>query len=240
MSLKPKNAPQPSLDQDSGDFHCSAEQAHLWLRGLISMAWVDGDFDDHEQQLITELIRSEWPDEANRELTPISAAELGRLLEPEHAEDFLRTAVMTAVADGVYTAAEDQLLHEFAQALNLEIAALDALRSTLSDPGPDIAPVPRPFAEVSGRAAPVDPLHPLREWMDGIDIKNRKVAHFLCRLIPAQCPFERDVVVFGRKVVHIPAMCKLNPLYDQVVGLRFRALSYLADQCGEDVTPYVQ
>jgi Mo-dependent nitrogenase C-terminus len=24
-----------------------------------------------------------------------------------------------------------------------------------------------------------------------------------------------------------------------MVGLRFRALSYLADDCGEDVTPYI-
>jgi hypothetical protein len=45
------------------------------------------------------------------------------------------------------------------------------------------------------------------------------------------------VVLFKKKLVHIPAMCKLNPLYDQLVGLRFRALSYLADECGEDVTP---
>ncbi|MEN9203828.1 MAG: Mo-dependent nitrogenase C-terminal domain-containing protein, partial [Thermostichus sp. DG02_1_bins_55] len=30
-----------------------------------------------------------------------------------------------------------------------------------------------------------------------------------------------------------------NPLYDQVVSLRFRALSFLAEQ-GEDVTPYLQ
>jgi hypothetical protein len=33
-------------------------------------------------------------------------------------------------------------------------------------------------------------------------------------------------------------LCKLNPLYEQLVGLRFRALSYLADDCGEDVSQY--
>jgi len=33
-------------------------------------------------------------------------------------------------------------------------------------------------------------------------------------------------------------MCKLNPLYEEVVALRFRALCYLADECGEDVTCY--
>jgi hypothetical protein len=36
-------------------------------------------------------------------------------------------------------------------------------------------------------------------------------------------PLRRDVVLFGRKVLHIPPMCKLNPLYDQVVALRCRA-----------------
>jgi hypothetical protein len=57
-------------------------------------------------------------------------------------------------------------------------------------------------------------------------------------MIPAQCPFERDVKLFGHKIVHIPPLCKLNPIYEQLVGLRFRALSYLADDCGEDVSPY--
>jgi hypothetical protein len=42
----------------------------------------------------------------------------------------------------------------------------------------------------------------------------------------------------GRKLFHIPPLCKLNPLYEEVVSLRFRALCYLADECGEDVTPY--
>ncbi|MBW4645393.1 MAG: Mo-dependent nitrogenase C-terminal domain-containing protein [Goleter apudmare HA4340-LM2] len=83
-----------------------------------------------------------------------------------------------------------------------------------------------------------DPLHPVREWLEGIEIHNHKLAHFLCKAIPAQCPFERDITLFGRKLFHIPPMCKLNPFYEQVVGLRFKALCYLADQCGEDVTVY--
>jgi len=83
-----------------------------------------------------------------------------------------------------------------------------------------------------------DLLHPVREWMESREINNPKLAHFLCKLIPAQCPFERDIKVFGRKLFHIPPMCKLNPLYEQVVTLRFKALCYLADECGEDVTAY--
>lgn len=83
-----------------------------------------------------------------------------------------------------------------------------------------------------------DLLYPVREWLEGIEIHNRKLAHFLCKAIPAQCPFERDIKLFGRTLMHIPPMCKLNPLYEQVVTLRFKALCYLADECGEDVAVY--
>lgn len=83
------------------------------------------------------------------------------------------------------------------------------------------------------------PLQPIRTMIDNFKIRDPHLAHLVCQWIPAQCPFERDVVLFGHKVMHIPPMCKLNPLYDQVAGLRFRALSFLAEQ-GEDVTPYLQ
>ena len=83
-----------------------------------------------------------------------------------------------------------------------------------------------------------DLLTPVRNWLESIEIHNPKLAHSLCKLIPSQCPFERDIMVFGHKLFHIPPMCKLNPLYEQVVTLRFKALCYLADECGEDVTAY--
>ncbi|MBE9006673.1 Mo-dependent nitrogenase C-terminal domain-containing protein [Fortiea sp. LEGE XX443] len=90
-----------------------------------------------------------------------------------------------------------------------------------------------PFAQ-----SQYDFLQPLRQWLDNLEVQNRKLAHFIAKLIPAQCPFERDIILFGRIVAHIPPMCKLNPLYDQFVGLRFRALCYLVDQCGEDIQSY--
>ncbi len=83
-----------------------------------------------------------------------------------------------------------------------------------------------------------DPLQPVRQWLDKVQVHNPKLAHRICQVIPAQCPFERDVKLFGRTLFHIPPMCKLNPLYEEVVGLRFRALCYLADECGEDITAY--
>jgi len=86
--------------------------------------------------------------------------------------------------------------------------------------------------------AKFDPWQPIRQWLEQVEIATPDLAHRLCQLIPAQCPFERDVKLFGRTLFHIPPMCKLNPLYEEVVGLRFRALCYLADKCGEDVTRY--
>ncbi len=86
--------------------------------------------------------------------------------------------------------------------------------------------------------ARTDFLKPLRNWIDNVQIRDRYFAHKLCKSIPAQCPFERDVKLFGKTLFHIPPMCKLNPFYDEVVGLRFRALCYLADDCGEDISQY--
>jgi hypothetical protein len=83
-----------------------------------------------------------------------------------------------------------------------------------------------------------DPLQPARQWLNNLQVNTPELAHWLCKAIPAQCPFERDVKLFGRTLFHIPPMCKLNPLYEEVVALRFRALCYLADECGEDISAY--
>ncbi|MGF1479963.1 MAG: Mo-dependent nitrogenase C-terminal domain-containing protein [Cyanophyceae cyanobacterium] len=85
---------------------------------------------------------------------------------------------------------------------------------------------------------PLDLFAPLRRWVNSIEIKNEKFARSLCNLIPCTCPFERDVTLFGR-TVHIPALCKINPLYNEVVHLRLRALSYLEGDCGQDITQYI-
>jgi hypothetical protein len=79
---------------------------------------------------------------------------------------------------------------------------------------------------------------PLRRWVNRIEVTNAKFAHFLCKLIPCTCAFERDVPLFGH-IFHIPALCKINPFYVEIVNLRLRALSYLEEDCGEDVTPYI-
>ena len=81
-------------------------------------------------------------------------------------------------------------------------------------------------------------VQPVRKWLDRIADGSPQVARWMCQLIPAGCPFERDIQLLGHHLFHIPPMCKLNPLYEELVGLRFRSLSFLGDACGEDVTRY--
>lgn len=227
----------------------TSEQISAWLRGLLTVAWSDGNFDPQEQELIASLTQHELAPKVNLgELTEITPAELVAALgrQTNTAENFLRTAVMVALADGTYSASEDELLHQFCEALGLKKEALEALSHTLyDDETKAAAPLVSKQQATSAKEylhpkQPPDPLSPVRYWLDGLEIHDPRVARFLCKMIPSQCPFERDVKLFDRKIVHIPPLCKLNPLYDQMVGLRFRALSYLADKCGEDVSPYCQ
>ena len=85
----------------------------------------------------------------------------------------------------------------------------------------------------------LNPWKPFQKWLDSWEIKEQSVARRIVKLIPSQCPFERQIKVCGRVIVKIPALCKFNPLYEQLIGLRFRALCFLADSCGEDITPYI-
>jgi tellurite resistance protein len=216
----------------------SSEQIAAWLRGLLTIAWADGNFDAQEQELIANITKDELAPKIKWDsLEVITPEDLAAVLGKgtPSAENFLRTAVMVAIADGTYSPREDQVLHQFCQALEQPEELLEALRHTLEHPEQLTPAIASP--ELTKRQ--IDALYPLRDWLDGLDIQDPRVARFLCKMIPSQCPFERDVTLFGRKIVHIPPMCKINPLYEQLVGLRFRALSYLADKCGEDVSPYI-
>lgn len=62
------------------------------------------------------------------------------------------------------------------------------------------------------------------------EIQNTEIAELLTKLIPDSCPFERDIQLFGHTVLHVPPLCKLNPLYDSLMTLRFRALTFLSEQ----------
>lgn len=230
----------------------NAEQVYVWLRGLLTIAWADGHFDQEEKDLIAELTQEELAPSINLgELEPIKPKDLAEVLgnEPIIAENFLRTAVMVALADGVYSASEEEKLYEFCHALGQNSKVLEALRHTLWDGrnsqfnDSEATTSAEGSGAVSLHPGPTqqgDVLSPVRHWLDDLEIHDPRLAKFLCKMIPPQCPFERDIHLFGKKVVHIPPLCHINPLYEQMVGLRFRALSYLADECGEDVTPYCQ
>jgi tellurite resistance protein len=224
------------------------EQISVWLRGLLTIAWADSRFDVEEQNLIVDLIQQPLTEQdKSTALKPISPTELADALkhDPNAAENFLRMAVMVALADGTYSFCEDEVLYQFCQALSLNADVLKSLRSTLNLPGQSSGATLVTQAGVQTSSLYPELTHqdhallsPVRDWLDGLEIDDPKLARFLCRMIPAQCPFERDINLFGRKVAHIPPMCKINPLYEQLVGLRFRALSYLADQCDEDISGY--
>ncbi|MEG4293142.1 Mo-dependent nitrogenase C-terminal domain-containing protein [Microcoleus sp. C2C3] len=45
----------------------------------------------------------------------------------------------------------------------------------------------------------------------------------------ARCPFETDIQLLGHHLFHIPHLCNLNPVYEELRRLRFPSLSFLAD-----------
>lgn len=75
----------------------------------------------------------------------------------------------------------------------------------------------------------IQPLMPIRSWLGQLDIHSQRWASLITHLIPAQCPFARTIRLGRYTIIEIPPLCKLNPLYDELMELRFRALSYLAE-----------
>ncbi len=192
-----------------------AEASSTWLAALHQLALVDGDFDPEEQRQLAEQLNDDCPlqDFDWKHWRAPDLDEISRLFssDPNSGEQFLRSAVVVALADGHLSQSELDLLQTWAEALGLKSELISSL-------------VP-----CSTRVAqPWKPLDPLKHWLDGLDPGDERIASFIVHLIPARCPFERDIILFGRKLVHIPPMCKINPLYEQLVALRFRCLDHLA------------
>ncbi|MGA9381639.1 MAG: Mo-dependent nitrogenase C-terminal domain-containing protein [Phormidium sp.] len=223
----------------AGRVRIQNQQFSACLRGFLTVAWADGEYNEEEKEVIENLLQDNiYPDTNIGSLHPISATELAAALHGNNSliQNFVRTAVIVALANGTYSESEDQVLREFCTALlGQKLDVLEALRVLLS---PETLEVKN--HQLSSQGKPVfATLQPVRNFLDDMEIDSPYMARFLCKMIPPQCPFERDIVLFGHKVIHIPPMCKLNPLYEQLVGLRFRALSYLADECKEDISQYI-
>jgi hypothetical protein len=204
-----------------------AARRRLWLAALHQLALADGDFSPAEERLLAEELAREIPGLSLEDLhQPGAGALVHRFgVGTPQAEEFLRSAVLVALADGHVSPIELEWLRRWSDVLQVGREVIDELlRAPISrDGGTDVC------CDTEHQPGLLDGV---RQWLDGIEPSDPAVARFLVRLIPAQCPFERDVTLFGWKLVHIPPMCKINPLYEQLVALRFRCLCRLEESGG--------
>jgi tellurite resistance protein len=178
-------SPETPLEEAS----LSELQVQIWLRGLLTIAWADGDFDESEQQMVASITHHALtPKERAQLFTPLTADELKTTLGQDAvlSENFLRTAVMVAISDGVYTQVEDALLAQFCQALGTKTDILDALRSTLVSgdsgsgdvqalqPSDSMVSQVRSSSSIGATVPAIDPLQPVRVWLDGMEVQDPK------------------------------------------------------------------
>jgi hypothetical protein len=71
-------------------------------------------------------------------------------------------------------------------------------------------------------------LNTIKQAIERIEIGNQKQANLLYNLIPSACPFARTLKLGTFELV-IPPLCKINPFYDNLMMLRFKAQCYLAE-----------
>jgi hypothetical protein len=57
----------------------------------------------------------------------------------------------------------------------------------------------------------LDLFRPLRQWVSHLRVETPRRARKVAELIPAQCPFERDIVLYGRSIAHIPPPVQAQP-----------------------------
>lgn len=68
----------------------------------------------------------------------------------------------------------------------------------------------------------------IKNVLGNLDINNNTQAAIVRTLVPSTCPFARTIVLGKYKLV-IPPLCKINPLYEELMMLRFKADCYIAD-----------
>lgn len=69
----------------------------------------------------------------------------------------------------------------------------------------------------------------IKQVLESIEVTNEEQANLLCSLIPSACPFARTIKLGSYSLV-IPPLCKINPLYEDLMMLRFKAECYKAER----------
>jgi uncharacterized membrane protein YebE (DUF533 family) len=108
----------------SPEIEISESQAEALARGLIAVAKADGAMHDREAALIAEFFAATTDRVADLaglgRGTPVDGEYLAATLPgAELRKTFLKTAMLLAYADGVYSAAESKLIADFGAALGL-------------------------------------------------------------------------------------------------------------------------
>ncbi len=99
------------------DFPYTKEQISILLRGLLIIAWCDGRYNPREKKIITDLIQNL----AVNNFDEIFHESFDQLVTKEElltsfgynsniGENFLRTAIIVTIADGIYSRIEANLL----------------------------------------------------------------------------------------------------------------------------------
>ena len=107
------------------------EARSTWLAALHQLALVDGDFDPEEQRLLAEQLNEDCPLQGfdwNHCRAP-DCSDINRLFssDPNRAEQFLRSAVVVALADGHLGQSELDLLQTWASGLGLNSELIKSL-----------------------------------------------------------------------------------------------------------------
>jgi tellurite resistance protein len=108
-----------------------AEARSTWLAALHQLALVDGDFDPEEQRQLAEQLNDDCPlqDFDWKHWRAPDLDEISRLFssDPNSGEQFLRSAVVVALADGHLSQSELDLLQTWAEALGLKSELISSL-----------------------------------------------------------------------------------------------------------------
>ena len=191
-----------------------AEARSTWLAALHQLALVDGDFDPEEQRQLAEQLNDDCPlqDFDWKHWRAPDLDEISRLFssDPNSGEQFLRSAVVVALADGHLSQSELDLLQNWAEALGLKSELISSLV-------PCSTRVTQPWK----------PLDPLKHWLDGLDPGDERIASFIVHLIPAQCPFERDIILLVASWSTFHRSARSTPCTSSLWRCAFVALAIL-------------